>query len=63
MRLAGHSTEEGELAVKGKSLYKIATLMGNSPEICRRHCAPLIPEEIIDGVDSALAVGENCRAS
>jgi hypothetical protein len=26
-----------QLAMKGESLYKIATLMGNSPEICRRH--------------------------
>jgi integrase len=27
------------LAQKGESLYKIATLMGNSPEICRKHYA------------------------
>lgn len=27
--------------MKGESLYKIATLMGNSPEICRRHYAGL----------------------
>ena len=26
-----------QLAMKGESLYKIATLMGDSPEICRRH--------------------------
>ena len=33
-----------QLAQKGVSLYKIATLMGNSPEICRRHYAALVPE-------------------
>jgi len=32
-----------QLAMKGESLYKIATLMGNSPEICRRHYAALCP--------------------
>jgi len=39
------------LAQKGVSLYKIATLMGNSPEICRRHYAALIPEEMKDVVE------------
>jgi integrase len=39
------------LAQKGESLYKIATLMGNSPEICRRHYAALIPEEMRDTVE------------
>lgn len=29
--------------MKGESLYKIATIMGNSPEICRRHYAALLP--------------------
>lgn len=29
------------LAQKGESLYKIAILMGNSPDICRRHYAAL----------------------
>jgi integrase len=33
-----------QLAQKGVSLYKIATLMGNSPEICRRHYAALVPQ-------------------
>lgn len=33
-----------QLAQAGVSLLKIATLMGNSPEICRRHYAALIPE-------------------
>jgi integrase len=39
------------LAMKGESLYKIATLMGNSPEICRRHYAALLPESLIDSVE------------
>ena len=34
------------LAQKGESLYKISALMGNSPEICRKHYAALIPEEM-----------------
>lgn len=33
-----------QLAQKGVSLFKIATMMGNSPEICRRHYAALVPE-------------------
>jgi integrase len=40
-----------QLAMKGESLYKIATLMGNSPEICRRHYAALIPEVMADSVE------------
>ena len=39
------------LAMKGESLYKISTLMGNSPEICRRHYAALLPESLIDSVE------------
>ena len=39
------------LAQKGESLYKIATLMGNSPDICRRHYAALIPEAMHDVVE------------
>ncbi len=37
--------------MKGESLYKIATLMGNSPEICRRYYAALIPEAMSDTVE------------
>ena len=37
--------------MKGESLYKIATLMGNSPQICMRHYAALIPEAMVDTVD------------
>ena len=40
-----------QLAQKGESLYKISTLMGNSPEICRRHYAALIPEEMTKVVE------------
>lgn len=39
------------LAQKGESLYKISTLMGNSPEICKRHYAALIPEKMTDVVE------------
>lgn len=35
----------------GESLYKIATLMGSSPEICRRHYAALVPEAMADTVE------------
>lgn len=34
------------LAQNNISLYKIAELMGNSPEICRKHYAALIPEKM-----------------
>jgi integrase len=42
-----------QLAMKGESLYKISKLMGNSPDICRRHYAALIPEEMGDSVEFA----------
>jgi integrase len=35
-----------QLAQKGVSLYKISELMGNSPEIARRHYARLLPENM-----------------
>ena len=40
-----------QLAMAGVSLYKISNLMGNSPEICRRHYAALIPEALADSVE------------
>lgn len=40
-----------QLAMKGESLYKISTLMGNSPEICRRHYATLLPESLFQSVE------------
>ena len=39
------------LAQKGESLYKIAELMGNSPAICQKHYAALIPEAMHDTVE------------
>lgn len=42
-----------QLAMKGVSLYKISTLMGNSPEICRRHYAALMPDALADSVEFA----------
>ena len=42
-----------QLAMNGESLYKISALMGNSPEICRRHYAALIPEALADCVEFA----------
>jgi len=38
-------------AMRRESLYKIATLMGNSPEICRRHYAALVPNELTGSVE------------
>lgn len=40
-----------QLAMKGESLYKISKLMGNSPEICRKHYAALVPEEMSEAVE------------
>jgi integrase len=40
-----------QLAKAGQSLYKISKLMGNSPEICRKHYAALMPEEMFDVVE------------
>lgn len=42
------------LAIKGESLYKIATLMGNSPEIARRHYAALSLEDTPTSVEFTL---------
>jgi integrase len=39
------------LAQLGRSLYQISALLGNSPEICRRHYAALIPEAMTDVVE------------
>ena len=40
-----------QLAMKGESLYKLSTLLGNSPEICRRHYATLLPDSLISSVE------------
>lgn len=39
------------LAMRGESLAKIAELLGNSPEICRRHYVSLAPERMRDSVE------------
>ncbi len=40
-----------QLAQKGESLYKIATMLGNSPTICQRHYAALIPETMHEAAE------------
>jgi len=52
-----------QLAMKGESLYKISALMGNSPEICRRHYAALIPEALADTVEFDRAPAPTAPAS
>lgn len=42
-----------QLAASNASLYRIATLMGNSPEICRRHYAAMMPESLLESVEFA----------
>ena len=49
--LDSQHTFGSHLAQKGESLYKITELMGNSPDICRRHYAALIPEKMHDVVE------------
>lgn len=39
------------LASKGESLYKVAKLMGNSPQICEKHYAALMPECLYQSVE------------
>ena len=46
------------LATRGESLYKISKLMGNSPEICRRHYAALLPESLMGCVEFDVAEAE-----
>lgn len=40
-----------QLVMKGESLYKISEIMGNSPEICRRYYAKLLPESLMAAVE------------
>jgi len=44
-----------QLAIKDESLYKISTVMGSSPEICRRHYAALPLEAIAEAVEFAIS--------
>ena len=39
------------LAMAGRSLYVISQFMGNSPDICRKHYARLMPEALHDDVE------------
>ncbi len=47
-----------QLAMNGESLFKISELMGNSPEICRRHYAALTPELMRDTVEFGKLLGQ-----
>ncbi len=40
-----------QLVQKGETLYKISKLMGNSPDICRKHYAALVPEDMAETVE------------
>lgn len=40
-----------QLAQRGVSLLQISAMMGNSPEICRRHYAALVPEGMVGEVE------------
>jgi integrase len=40
-----------QLAQRGVSLFQISAMMGNSPEICRRHYAALVPEGMVGEVE------------
>ncbi|GEM_PF-6836705 len=55
--LESRHTFGSQLAMKGESLYKISTLMGNSREIWRWHYAALIPEALGDSVEFSAASG------
>lgn len=48
-----------QLAQNGISLYKISSVMGNSPEICRRHYACLHPETM--GEDLHFPIVRTCH--
>jgi integrase len=47
-----------QLAQRGLSLFQIAALMGNSPEICRRHYAALVNEQMAGSVDFGAQAAE-----
>jgi hypothetical protein len=51
-----------QLAMEGESLYKIATLWANSPEICRRHYASLSLEALCSNVEYANSPSTACLA-
>jgi len=47
------------LAQRGVSLFKISRLMGNSPDICRRHYAALVPESMHGDVEFEHVAGDS----
>lgn len=49
------------LAQAGISLYKINALMGNSPDICQRHYAALVPESLGECVEFTQNFRNNIR--
>jgi integrase len=51
-----------QLAMKGESLFKIARLMGNSPQIAERHYATLLPESLVTSVEFGTPAA-NARAA
>lgn len=40
-----------QLAIKGESLYKISKLLGNSPDVCRKHYAAMSSGDLSDTVE------------
>jgi integrase len=39
------------LAMRGESLFKVSKLMGNSPQVCEKHYAFLLPESLFETVE------------
>jgi integrase len=52
-----------QLAQGGASLYSVSELMGNSPEICRRHYASLSPESLMMRVEFPMLASRPLRTS
>jgi hypothetical protein len=42
--------------MKDESLYKVSRLMGNSPEICRRHYAAQAPNALQTSVEFCIEI-------
>lgn len=49
------------LAQRGVSLFQIATLMGNSPEICRKHYANLTVEALAQSTEFTIESSQDVR--
>jgi integrase len=61
--LSYRHTFGSQLAMKGESLYKIASLMGNSPTIAQRHYSALLPESLVGSVEFPQAVARRMNAT